>query len=83
MIIILITVYQFAVIIRILLDFFTPPGDNNTLIWFLFIITEPGLAVCDRLLSLIGIKSVGPINITATVSLIIAAILKMTLSALI
>ena len=83
MLILLITVYQFAVIIRILLDFFTPSGDNNTFARFLFIITEPGLAVSEKLLSLIGIRSIGPFNITVTVSLILAAIIKTTLSAII
>jgi uncharacterized protein YggT (Ycf19 family) len=83
MIILLLTAYQIAVIVRILIDFFTPEGDDNTLVRFLYIITEPGLILCEMLLSLVGLRSIGPIDMTVTVSLIIAAIIKMTLQALI
>ena len=83
MISLLLTVYQIALIIRVLLEFFTPEAEENTVLGFLHVITEPGLILCEKLLSLIGIKNTGPFDITVMVSLVFAAVLKMTLNALI
>lgn len=83
MISLLLTAYQIALIIRILLEFFIPENEENMLLNFLHIITEPGLILCEKLLSIVSIKNTGPIDITAMVSLIFAAVLKMTLNAII
>ncbi len=83
MITLLLSAFQIAIIIRVIFEFFTPDGEDNTLLNFARVLTEPGLILCDKLLSLLGIKNNGPFDITVMVSLFLAAIIKMTLSALI
>ena len=81
--ILLLSVYQIAVVARVLFEFFIPESDENLLLGFVQILTNPGLILCEKLLSLLGMRTIGPFNITPTVSILIAYILKMTLRALI
>ena len=78
----LLTAYQIALIIRIVSEFFIPDGEENVLISFTRVLTEPILAICEKILSSVGIKNNGPIDLSVIVSLIITSVIKMTLNVL-
>ena len=75
----LLSVYQFALIIRVIWDFFIPDPDEKTVYRVAYVITEPVLVLCSALLAAFGIKNDGPIDITIYVSLILTSIIRISI----
>lgn len=75
----LLSVFQFALMIRVICDFFLPDADEKTFYRVAYTLTEPVLVLCAWLLAAVGIKNDGPIDITIYVSLILTSLLRISL----
>lgn len=73
-------ILSFALMVRAILSWFDPDG-KGTACRFVCILTEPLLAVCQKLLDLLSVKNDGPFDLSFFLAVIILWLSQSTLAA--